>query len=300
MKIRLQNKDIEELFFENSYPDGFLSKQNGGITENVYSAKILGGLGSYREIFMENIHIGYGDMSMNDYSEMYFESDSEMVELHFAIKGKTCAEERNTKQTFEFDYNQHNIIYANSVKGRSFFNAKQGVKVFEVNLLPDFFKRFLPDEIAFKDFLKAINRQENSMLSPYHYPITSEMHWLIQEILTCDRKGLYKRFFLEAKVMELLLLQLEQIGSLQRPATHQLKKSDVDKMHAVKDYLNQHLSQPCTLLELAQLFGTNEYSLKKGFKDVFGTTVFSYWSGVKMQHAKQKLLDGDVTISEVA
>ncbi|MEM1320469.1 MAG: AraC family transcriptional regulator, partial [Bacteroidota bacterium] len=134
----------------------------------------------------------------------------------------------------------------------------------------------------------------------YNYPITPEMHWLIQEILNCKRKGLYKRFFLEAKVTELLLLQLEQISAFKHSNVQSLRKSDVERMYAVKDYLSGHLDEPCTLPELAQLFGTNEYSLKKGFKAVFGTTVFNYWTAVKMNFAKQMLLDENRPISEVA
>jgi len=301
MKVKLHNKDLEALLVETYYPNGFCSTQDGGVTEKVYPAQLLGGRGSYREIFMENIHIGYGDISMQQCGEIHFDSDIEAVELHFALKGKTCAEEMSTKKIFQFDYNQHNILYASQFKGRTFFNSDQHFKVFEINLLPDFFKRFLPrQEKAFFQFLKAMDRGENSTLSPYHYPIIPEMHCLIQEIINCNRKGLYKRLFLEAKVTELLLLQLEQISSIQQPSTHQLKKSDVERMHAVKDFLNAHLDQPYTLLELSQLFGTNEYSLKKGFKKVFGTTIFNYWSTIKMNQAKQMLLDENMTISEVS
>ncbi|MEM9848543.1 MAG: AraC family transcriptional regulator [Bacteroidota bacterium] len=301
MKVRLHHKDLEEALLVNHYPDRFASTDDGGITERVFAAELIGGQGSYREIFMENIHIGYGDISTGKYSEMYFETDTEMVEMHFAIKGKTYAQERNTKEIFQFDYNQHNIVYVSQFQGRSFFNTNQHFKVFEVNLLPDFFKRFLPEEEqSFFQFLKAMDRRENRMLSPHNYPITTEMHWIIQDILNCDRKRLYKRLFLEAKVTELLLLQLEQISSLQQPNAHSLKKSEIERMHAVKDFLNHHLHEPHTLWDLARLFGTNEYKLKKSFKAVFGTTVFNYWNTVKMQHAKQKLLDGNVTISEVA
>ncbi|MEM8528041.1 MAG: AraC family transcriptional regulator [Bacteroidota bacterium] len=301
MKVRLHSNNLEELFIEKTYPDRFSSHQNGGVTERNYSAELLDGQGGYREIFMENIHIGHGNMKMNTRAELDFESDMETVEMHFALQGKTRAEDRDHNHTYLFDYNQHNIIYANRLNGRAFYPSGKNIELFEINLFPDFFKRFLPEEEkAFFRFLKAINRQENSVLSSHHYPITPAMHWLIQEILNCNRKGLYKRFFLEAKVTELLLLQLEQISSAQEPTKHQLKKSDIERMHAVKDYLGRHLNEPCTLLELAHLFGTNEYSLKKGFKEVFGTTVFSYWSAVKMNRAKHMLLEEKMTVREVA
>ncbi|MEM9823975.1 MAG: AraC family transcriptional regulator [Bacteroidota bacterium] len=301
MKVRLHSKDLEELLLENSYPDSFSSTLRGGVTERTFPGELIGGSGSYQEIFMDNIHIGYGNIHVDRSLELRFETDMETVEMHFALRGMTQVEEDNSKRHFQFEGNQHNIIYSTNFEGRAFFSAAEGIKVFEVNLLPGFFKRFLPqEEKAFFRFLKAIDRRENSMLSPWHYPITPEMHWLIQEILNCRLKGLYKRFFLEAKVTELLLLQLEQISSKQDPRKYPLKKSDIERMYAVKDYLNDHLREACTLADLAHLFGTNEYSLKKGFKDVFGTTVFNYWSAVKMNHAKQLLLNNSLSIGEVA
>ncbi|MEM1321132.1 MAG: AraC family transcriptional regulator, partial [Bacteroidota bacterium] len=142
MKVRLHSSELEELFIENSYPDRFYSSQNGGVTERIISAKLLGGTGNYREIFMENIHIGYGDIQMSSRLEIDFESDFETVEMHFALKGRTRAEEKKTRKSFHFDRNQHNIIYVCGFKGRSFYPPAEGVKLFEVNLLPSFFKRF--------------------------------------------------------------------------------------------------------------------------------------------------------------
>ncbi|MEM0991753.1 MAG: AraC family transcriptional regulator [Bacteroidota bacterium] len=301
MKVKLQSKDLEELFIEKCYPDSFSTTHDGGIKERVYSAELIGGHGTYREVFMENILISYGDMQMKNQTEIVFDSYMETVEMHFALKGKTYAEECAGQQTFTFDCNQHNILYASHFSGRMLYPPIQNVKIFEINLLPDFFKRFLPEgEKMFTDFIKSIDRQQTKLFSPHHYPITPEMHWLIQDILNCDRKGLFKRLFLEAKVTELLLLQLEQISASKKTMHQSLKKVELEKIHAVKDHLKQHLDEPYTILELAHLFGTNEYSLKKNFKATFGTTIFNYWNAIKMNHAKQMLLDESVTIREIA
>jgi len=45
---------------------------------------------------------------------------------------------------------------------------------------------------------------------------------------------------------------------------------------------------------------TNEFTLKKGFKEVFGTTVFGFWNELKMQESKNLLLEHKLTVAEVS
>lgn len=69
------------------------------------------------------------------------------------------------------------------------------------------------------------------MLSATHRLISLRMYELIREIMHCNRKGIFKRMFLEARVIELLLLQLEQMDEAPHPVLN-LKKPDIDKLYA--------------------------------------------------------------------
>ncbi|MEL6626118.1 MAG: hypothetical protein AAFQ92_11380, partial [Bacteroidota bacterium] len=62
MTVRLHSEDLQELFVESQYPERYSSTDPGGITEREYPAELLGGKGSYRELFMENIHVGFGNL----------------------------------------------------------------------------------------------------------------------------------------------------------------------------------------------------------------------------------------------
>ncbi|MEM7373674.1 MAG: AraC family transcriptional regulator [Bacteroidota bacterium] len=301
MKIRLCQNDLMDILLETSYPSNFASEDPCGLTERYYSAEILGGKGSYYEIFLENIHIGYGDLIMNSLTELIFESDMETVEMHFALSGDVTTRDMASNRSYDFSKNQHNIIYASNFKGNAQFPACQDLKIFEVNLLPGFFKRFLPkEERIILRFLRSLDRGESSLLSPVNYPITPAMHHLIHEIIHSKRKGIFKRIFLEAKVTELLLLQIEQMTQRMNPQISRMKPVEVDRMHAIRDYLLAHLSDPHTIHELANKFGTNEYALKTGFKTVFGSSVFNFWNAAKMNYAKKMLLEGELTVSEVS
>ncbi|MEO0901904.1 MAG: AraC family transcriptional regulator, partial [Bacteroidota bacterium] len=171
-----------------------------------------------------------------------------------------------------------------------------------INMTPSFVKKYFPeDHLLFDVFRKAIADKETAILSKHNYPITLEMYSIINEIIHCERTGLFKRIFLESKVISLLLLQMEQISSFDHQnSSPTLKKEDVEKMYEVKELLDLNFKKTDTLTNLAKKVGTNEYTLKKGFKELFGTSVFQYWKRIRLQTAKSMLLDEGLSVQEVS
>ncbi len=125
------------------------------------------------------------------------------------------------------------------------------------------------------------------------------MYQILTDIMHCNRKGTFKRIYLEAKITELLLLQLEQFFST-KDSISTVSKRNEEKIHAVRDYIVANLSKNCTLTDLAHQVGTNEFTLKKGFKELFGTTVFNFWNDLKMEEAKKLLISGELNVNEVS
>lgn len=51
---------------------------------------------------------------------------------------------------------------------------------------------------------------------------------------------------------------------------------------------------------MPKLIGANEFTLKKGFKEVFGTTLFGMVADKRLQQAKEELLAGIKNIAEIS
>lgn len=298
MTLRLYDENIEKILMERNYPDTYYIN-DGDIQECITRLIPPYGDGFYHEICFENIHISFGNISLANKLQLYFESDFDTVEMHFALKGKSLAISENFQKTVQFDSYQHNIIYAHHMQGKMEFYGPD-IHILEINLAPDFFKKFLPDHSGlFETFRNAIEKQHSSLINPDHNRISLEMYQILNDITNCDRKGIFKRIYLEAKVSELLLLQLEQLFH-DESSTSSLSKKDEEKIYAVRDYIVSNLNADCTLNDLAHQVGTNEFTLKKGFKELFGTTVFGFWNDTKMEQAKRLLLDSNMNISEVS
>jgi AraC-like DNA-binding protein len=300
MTTRIHTADLEELIAEANHASWF-SAQDAGITERTYSNVTLLGEGSYTELFFEGIHIGYGDLALRQPTKLYIESEIETVEMHFLLDGETVTKSQETGEVVQFGANQHNIYHIRGFKGNSDWSNKSRLRVFEVNLFPSIFDKYLPQRGAiFENLRKRLYKEEPSQLLDHNLPITPPMRQIIWEILNCRRQGVFKKMFIEAKVIELLMLQFEQISARESDSFRHLEKSDVEKMYAVKEIILKNVSNPISLIDLARQVGTNEFTLKKGFKALFGTTVFGYWQEVKMQEAKKLLLEEPYSVSAVS
>ncbi len=299
MKTRIYAPELGELALLIDYPDLFKSDDAFVIERNyTIDESVMGG--TYKEMFFEGIHNGYGDFRLPKTTLIHFDTDLQTIEMHFALQGNAKVHSRNFTGQLGFSNNQHNLLYACEFKGSVEWSNEKDMKVFEVNLWPSFFEKHLPESGLFDTFRNSIEKKQSAILSPHNFPITPQMVTLIHQIINCNRTGRFKRIFLESHVLELLMLQLEQIDNHNCEVFCAISKQQEEKIFAVKEILTQHLSGDFTLNSLAQSVGTNEFTLKKGFKELFGISVFGYWNQLKMQEARKLIMDRELSIKEVS
>lgn len=294
MTVSLYSTDIAELAMYRTYSDAPTDYE-----EWCFYLNHAIGNGFYKEINFGDIHIGYGNIALAQKTLLNFENDYETVEMHFALNGYGAVHSKDLSKSIQFSPNRHNISYTNNITGVMEWQEK-GWQTFEVHLRPVFFKKYLPkDNQVFELFKKHIDSGCPALINEQNRFISQQMYQIIHDIIHCERKGMFKKMLVEAKVIELLLLQLEQLGETDLVNTT-LKKSDIEKLYAVRDFILSHLTQSCSLIDLSQKVGTNEFTLKKGFKELFGTTVFGFWNNAKMEEARKMLQTQAMSVGEVA
>lgn len=165
---------------------------------------------------------------------------------------------------------------------------------FEADFSEGFFRKAFPYNNFCFNSLKAEVESVIDLTRPGYGRVQ-----LIKDIVHCRHKAWLKRLYLGTKVIELLF---ERIGSADCRFMDRgsIKGENVEKIYWVKEYLSYHLQTSATLADLAHKAGTNEFTLKKGFRELFGTSVFTFWTNVKMERARELLETTDLSISEVA
>jgi AraC-like DNA-binding protein len=141
--------------------------------------------------------------------------------------------------------------------------------------------------------------------------MTTAMQTAVQQVLHCPFQGITKRMYLESKVWELMALLIEHESghpadpsTSQQPANQQrtdwLKPDDVDRIHCAREILVQRIDNPPSLIELARQVGLNDCTLKRGFRQVFGTTAFGFLHDYRLEQARRLLEERCMNVSEVA
>ncbi|MBP0033538.1 MAG: helix-turn-helix transcriptional regulator [Roseofilum sp. Belize BBD 4] len=168
-------------------------------------------------------------------------------------------------------------------------------------LAPEFFRAFLEGKSDIpQPLLQAI---EPSAETFFHTsPTSPTMQIALHQLLHCPYEGLTGQIYIESKALELVALKLAQIdeSTKLRPKNSPLQPRDLDCIHHAKEILIDNIESPPSLLELARKAGINDYKLKIGFREVFGTTVFGYLRNQRMEWARKLLLEQQMNVSEVA
>lgn len=301
MLIEYKSAISGELFFKTTLPQAFLDTGNL-LEERKETVKLHASSIEHHQLVMHHVLAWYEKMEVNTDLALETYIDFPAVQVIFSLSANTLYENYSGENdVFSFSPNQHNILFAPSIKGRLNRETSNPAEQVELYLHPALFLKYLPGLGTFDNFRKAIEQNQFAQLSAYNMPITAEMKVLIKDIFNSQKISALKRLFIEARIMELLMLQMEQYEQIAgNVICNTLRKTDIQKMHEVKQIIDSSWKEPCSLIDLAQMVMTNEYNLKKSFKEVFGTTIFGYLNEVKMNEARRLLLTGEMNIAEVA
>jgi AraC-like DNA-binding protein len=131
--------------------------------------------------------------------------------------------------------------------------------------------------------------------------VTPVLEGLLWQILRCPYQGITKRIYLESKALELISLVIEQEREIKvkKRSLKALKPGTIERIHDAKTILLQNLDCPPSISDLAKQVKLNEYTLKRGFRYCFNTTIFRYLHDYRLEQAKQLLETGEMGVAEV-
>lgn len=137
-----------------------------------------------------------------------------------------------------------------------------------------------------------------------------ETAFILKQILDCPYQGDIKRLFLEAKSLELAVLKLAETGAAPCRAGRALTRADQNRMHLDRSdrdrirqayqILTDNIEHPPGLEELGRKVGINRNKLNRGFRQIYGNTVFNVLRNLRLARAWSLLLHTDLSLAEIA
>lgn len=226
---------------------------------------------------------------------------TDVVRLHMGLKGNYSFEYRQLNTTFDLIGGHHNIIYSKDFD-MVVHNRTLELETFGVQFPREVFLRFTQNaNDVLQRFAEKIIRGESVLLSDQWGAVDPAIQQVVDQVVHNRYSGDLQQLFLLSKSIELLVLCAESCQHASgRKEVFIKNAADKEKIIAARDLVNDRVTCPPSLSEIARLVGMNEYKLKRGFKETFQTTVFGYLTEQRLNLARRYLLDTDKTASEIS
>ena len=250
--------------------------------------------------------LGIGDYQLWEHLTVSFEMKSPLCILGFGLSRSvlsTPGNGRGKKDVFIFNSGESFISYLPEWQGIAEYPVRTPTRTVGIYMDPQLLNTFMEEQhdripTGMHDIVNGTNEKHY-----YHALTTTPMvNMAIHQVLNCPYRGPLKRLYLESKALELITHQLAQLvfaeNYLQKPSV--LRCDDVERIHYARDLLVKDIQNPPTIYKLSRMAGINEFKLKKGFRQLYDTSIHRYLVDLRFERARYLLDQGNMNVSEVA
>ena len=189
------------------------------------------------------------------------------------------------------------------VRGSSTYPAGHYIRMVNIWISRNLMNSFLGGGTSDTDhFSRFLQKADGTGASIFLGHGGNPVQLLLQEIRNCPYHGAVGRMFLEGKCMELISHQLgpmfQKEPKLFEPAP--MSSIEVEQIQYARDILIKDIQAPPTVATLAKQVGINDHKLRKGFRILFGTTIFEQLRLQRLAQARQLLEQSGLNVAEVA
>lgn len=241
--------------------------------------------------FRKDPKINIDDTGMMAYHFKEARSKDNFLELKFCISGNIYCR----KKEVECDFCKHNDSHncAEKIDTVDVVSFK-----FTVAHLSQFVRGI--KQTSFSEDI--LNFRHTSSFSTI-MPLCSKTRMVLEALLNHSYSGSLENIYINAQTQMLLLYSLECMDS-DKDDSFTCKflsnEADREKIAKARELLLEHISEPLTIKALSRKVAINECYLKKGFKEMYGTTIFDFFQSQRMEHAKYLLYEKGESVTDVS
>lgn len=215
------------------------------------------------------------------------------LELRFCVSGNVyCKQKQVECDLCKFNASKTCVDRIDSIDVLSFR--------FSTVHLSQFVKPGKQNDTLTNDILRFSHQSSFSKI----FSLCSKTRMVLEALLNHSYTDSLENIYINAQTQMLLLYTLECMVGDKDIDSFQCKflanEADRDKIIKAREVLLQHIGEPITIKELSRKVAINECYLKKGFKELFGTTIFDFYQSQRMEHARYLLYEKGLSVTEVS
>jgi len=229
------------------------------------------------------------------------EETKETAESVFVLDGNSESHFQNLSSPLAFNKNHHNFQYNNQFGGQHIFHSPR-FHAMTITYDLNFLRQLLQTDTNtnMEQLAVAVHSHKAYLPAIKAMNFQTRIIEVLGSIRQCPFQGVTRYLFLESKMLELFVVQMEQVRMTTSKEDDNWSSADKDRLHAVRNFIENGYLDQFNLKDLTYKFGLNEFKLKKGYKQFFQTTVFGHVHQLRMQKAKKLLEDKTANVSEAA
>jgi AraC family transcriptional activator of pyochelin receptor len=262
--------------------------------------------GHSQEWYFDGIRMAYSDLrfARPEPLKWDYHIDIDLITFQINIDGTILMETRDGATVPFINSRQHNLFYSPGNDGDGGYLKSERLRssMFFMQFTKEAFLRLTADaNEALTRFNESVMGNMPAMLSANNLPVGGAMLSTVKSIINCPFEKDLKKMYLHSKAIEFLVLQAEACNKeVNMPVKYITSPYEKECMVQARDYLTANMDNPPSLSALAKICGVNEYKLKRGFKETFGTTVFGYLSDARLELAKEDIVHNRKSSAEIA
>jgi len=236
-------------------------------------------------------HVNFEDTGMMIYNYKANDNKKSNLELVFCITGNRYCKQKDLECNFcKNSQSDHCPEIIDTIDVASFrFNS-------------DHLSQFVKG-IRTTSFSESILNFSHTSSFSKSLPLCSKTRIVLEALLNHSYSESLENIFINAQTQMLLLYSMEcMAGDGEDSFTCKFLANDADreKIALARKILLEHISEPLTIKELSRKAAINECYLKKGFKEMYGTTIFDFFQSQRMEHAKYLLYEKGLSVTDVS
>jgi len=220
------------------------------------------------------------------------------ISLHFQLTGHSNAHFRDIPGEHPLRPAEYNIYYSENFDSDIFYNRQKGFEYLALILKKEHLLNFLQQNGSpVKRLEMALENGQPLALFRKAAPVNAEMHSVLYRLLNAPVADDLSEMYLNAKILELLALQLQQYR--QERDTPREHPGIGRQLAEIYEHLSTHFLTVHSLEDIARNSSLSEHQIREGFKQKYQTSVYELIHEKRMLHARE-LLHSGLTVDEVA
>ena len=209
-----------------------------------------------------------------------------MIQFNFKISGDmTLAVSR----AYALRWNRPSLLVWAQPKGvdiSEWTAASAHERYITISVRPDFLAEHLPaSSVDVPQRLRMFQCAGSDKIDYCQLPLSPLMLEAAGKLIDNPFAGALALVFTEALTLELLCSAVESFCAVPESPAEEYSERELRCLHAARGILMRQFAPAPTIAKLARSVGMAESTLTKGFKSVFGQTLFDFSLHCRMQHA---------------